>query len=68
MSRDSSNLARLKLVISVNRRVDRELARYRHMKELFYKAYASLELFHVSVCSTPLLWQVIRWTTCNNSA
>ena len=34
MSRDSSNLAQLKLVISVNRGMDCELARYRREKHV----------------------------------
>ena len=36
-SRDSSNLARLKLVISVNLCVNSELAKYRHGKGCFSK-------------------------------
>ena len=57
MSRDSSNLAQLKLVISVNHCVDSELARYRHRKGCFpkpivYSNFPRERLFYrVSVAS-----------------
>ena len=69
MSCDSGNSAQLKLVISVNHRVDSKLARYRRKKSCFLKPIVcSNFIFHVSVCSTTFLWQVIRCTLCNNGA
>ena len=55
MSRDSSNLAQLKLVISINHRVDNELARYRHRNGCFPKPI---------VCSNFSMWAFVLQPFC----
>ena len=58
------NAVWLKLVASVNHHVNSELARCRRVNGCFLKP-SSLLVFHVSICSTTILWQAKRCATCN---